>query len=510
MNNNLILTYDIGTTGNKCSIFDSNGRNLCSETVAYETIYPKTGWSEQRPDDLWQSVITGTRYLLNKSGINPSNIAVIGTSGHMMGCIPVDMYGNVLFNNIIHSDCRSYKECERVLEILDGKQLYDITGNRVDPHYTLPKILWIKNNYFDIYEASAYFLNSKDYISYKLTGNLGITDFSDASLTGIFDIKTKKWSDKIINELDIDAEKLPLVKRSFDIAGYITEEAAAILGLKSGTPVVAGGGDGACATKGAGVMEKGQAYNNIGSSSWISVLNDTPILDDEARIFNFYDLDGENCNVCGTVQCATISYDWVLNNIGKYDVEQARKNNVNIFDFMDSLAEKSPEGSNGVFFLPYLMGERTPIWDKNTKGAFIGFTLYNKRNDLFRAAYEGVAYALRSVLDVFEDNDIYIKQLALVGGGAKSRLWNEIMCNVYQKRLMIHKFPREATSLGAAIAAGVGAGIFKDFKSAGGAIEYDRIYDFDNEKVKQYDKYYNIYKMMYTRLKPIFDEISQV
>jgi len=502
----LILTFDIGTTGNKCTIFDSAGRKMFAETVEYGTIYPKPGWAEQKPEDFWSSVVTGTKRLLEKSGVNPSKIAVIGLSGHMNGCIPLDGSGEALYNDIIHSDSRSDEECKMISRIFDNSQVYNITGNRIDPHYTLPKILWLKNNYPDVYKSTAYFVHSKDYISYKLTGNLGITDFSDASLTCALDIKNKRWSEELLKGLGVDIKKFPELRKSTDIAGRLSDEAAAALGLRAGIPVVVGGGDAACATKGAGVMEKGQTYNYIGSSSWVSTLNDAPLLDKGRRVLNFYDLDGENCNVCGTVQCATISYDWVLNNIAKFEVEGAKKTGENVFDLIDGIAAQVPAGSNGVFFLPYLMGERTPYWDKNTKGAFIGFTLFNSREDLFRATYEGIAYALRSVIDVLEENGLNIDQLTLIGGGAKSRLWNDIMCNVFGKPLRIHKFPREATSLGAAVAAGVGVGIFKDFKSA--AVEYDRECQPDSQMVEVYNKHYAIYKAMYPCLKPVFDGIA--
>ncbi len=506
----LILTFDIGTTGNKCTLFDEKGTTLYAKTVSYDTIYPKAGWAEQNPEDFWKSVVAGTRALLEVSGVYPAAIAAVGLSGHMNGCIPVDAEGQVLYNDILHSDSRSAGECAEVLKVIDHMAYYSITGSRLDSHYTFPKILWFKNNYPELYKKTASFLGSKDYIAYRLTNNLGITDYSDASMTGMLDVKTKRWSEELLGEVGLDAGKLPLLRKSYDIAGYITSEAASVLGLKQGTPVAVGGGDAACATKGAGVMERLQAYNYIGSSSWISILNDKPIIDESARIFNFYDLDGENCNICGTVQCATISYDWVLNNIARYEVEECKKNGRNVFDYMDGLAEKVSIGSNGVQFLPYLMGERSPIWDENTKGGFIGFTLYNKREDLFRATYEGIAYALRSVLDVYEENGLSPDRLTLIGGGAKSLLWNEIMCNVYRKKIMVRKHPREATSLGAAIAAGVGVGIFPDFKSAAAAIEYERMYEPEAAKVSEYKKFYNIYKMMYPSLKKVFGEISKL
>lgn len=510
MANSLILTYDIGTTGNKCAIFDSSGRNLCSETVEYDTYYPKAGWSEQNPDDFWKSVVTGTEKLLQKSGINASEIAVIGTSGHMNGCIPVDKDGNALYNNIIHSDSRSSKECSDILKKVPADEYYDIAGNRVDPHYSFSKMLWIKNNYPHIYEKTAFFINSKDYITSKLTGKVGITDISDASLTACMDIRKREWSKDLIVEMDLDIDKFPKLLKSYEIVGYLAEKPARLLGLKQGIPVVAGGGDAACATRGAGVKKIGEAYSNIGSSSWISILNGSPIMDKDARTLNFYDLGGEYCNGCGTVQCAAISYDWVVNNIASGEIQYAKENGLNAYDYIDSIAEKSPLGSNGVFFLPYLMGERTPLWDKNTKGGFIGFTLFNEKGDLIRAVYEGIAYALRSVIDVFEDNSVKLDRLALVGGGAKSPFWNSIMCNIFRKPVYIHKYPREATSLGAAMAAGVGVGIFKDFESAAGIVEYERHYSVDAKKAEDYKKYYRIYKMMYPQLKPIFDEISEL
>lgn len=506
--NNLILTFDIGTTGNKCTIFDETGRNLFTHTVPYGTIYPKPGWAEQRPEDFWDSVVTGTRFLLQKSGLSASQITVIGLSGHMNGCIPVDSAGTPLFNDILHSDSRSVSECGEISSAFDGMTYYNITGGRLDPHYTLPKILWLKNNYPEVYEKTSRFLGSKDFIAQKLTGNEGFTDYSDASMEGMLDIRRRCWSEDIIKALKLDSGKLPQLKRSSDIAGHLTKEAAEALGLRQGIPVAVGGGDAACATKGAGVTERLQAYNYIGSSSWISILNDKPLLDKSARTFNFYDLDGETCNICGTIQCATISYDWVLENIGRHEIEECRKNGVNVFDFVDGIAAKAPAGSNGVYFLPYLMGERSPIWDENTRGGFIGFSLYNKREDLFRATYEGIAYALKSVLDVYEENGLSPGQLALIGGGAKSPFWNDIMCNIYGKKVMVHKFPGEATSLGAAFAAGVGVGIFKDFRSAVETVEYERFYEPDAAKVEDYKRFYSIYKRMYPSLKGIFEEIA--
>ncbi|MDN5277074.1 MAG: xylulokinase [Clostridiales bacterium] len=505
----LILVFDIGTTGVKCAAFKPDGEKACAHTVNYDTVYPKPGWAEQKPEDYWRGIIDGTKVLLEKGNISPQRISVIGLSGHMNGCIPVDANGDVLYPNIIHSDCRSQAEASYLKRVFDEWHFYSITGNRIDPHYTFTKILWLKKNYPEIYDKTAYFLNSKDYVGFKLTGRLGVTDFSDASLTCMLNINKGKWAEDVLSEAGVDVHKLPELMPSFHVLGGLSKQAADILGLKAGTPVVVGGGDGACATKGAGVVKKGQAYNYIGSSAWISTINDRPVLDKGARIFHFYDLDGRNYNVTGTVQCATIAYDWAIENIGGYELEKVEARD-KVFDIIEDLARQAPVGSNGVFFVPYMMGERTPHWDENTRGGFVGLTLYHGKSHLFRSVYEGVAFALKNVLDVFEENGLKVEALTLLGGGAKSRLWNEIMCNVYGKPIRVHSFPGEATSLGAAIAAGVGVGIFESFEDAARIIRYQRFCQPVPSEVQAYQNYYRIYNMMYRQLKPIYDEIARL
>ena len=507
---NLILTYDIGTTGNKCTVFGSQGREMQASTVPYGTIFPKSGWAEQDPMEFWQSVIIGTRELIEKWGMKPSDIAVIGLSGHMNGCIPVDDQGNVLYNNIIHSDCRSSAQCDYIAERVDFNSFYQITGNRLDPHYTLPKVLWLKDKHPEVYNKTRYFLNTKDYISYRLTGTLGLTDFSDASLTCMLDINNKDWAYDLLQTLGVDTNKLPALHRSFDLAGGLSNEAAQLLGLLEGTPVVVGGGDGACAARGSGLTGTGDTYNYLGSSSWIGTLCDTPILDKAARIFNYYDLDGSHINVCGAIQSAAASYNWAVEMFGETaGVKGSEGNQNDVYDKVEVLARSSPIGSNGVIFLPYLMGERTPHWDVNARGAFVGFSLYHNRGDMLRSVYEGVGYALRNVLDVFIENQINIQALTLIGGGAKSKLWNEILCNVLNKSVKVHKSPGVATSLGAAIAAGVGVGIFKDMNTAITTV-YDREYNPEELISSAYEKYYKIYQSIYPRLKPVYDEIAKL
>ncbi|HHY83260.1 MAG TPA: hypothetical protein GX505_11400 [Clostridiales bacterium] len=511
MSGSLILTYDIGTTGSKCAVFNSLGQEVMSRTVPYDTIFPKPGWSEQNPAELWQSLITGTKQLIEKDRLNPKDVAVIGISGHMNGCIPISRDGRVLYNNIIHSDNRTSAECEFISERIDFDSFYQITGNRIDPHYTLPKILWLKKHHPGIYNHAAYFINTKDYISYCLTGKLGITDYSDASLTCMLDLNKREWAYDLLKLLDIDKNKMPELHCSYEIAGGLCREAADMLGLPEGTPVTVGGGDGACATRGSGVKAPGDAYNYFGSSAWIATLNDAAVMDKTARIFNYFDLDGQHVIVCGTLQNAAASYNWAVDMLGRTadNMPDNKTAYDNIYYKVESMARSSPIGANGLFFLPYLMGERTPLWDPNSRGAFVGFTLYHNRNDMLRAVYEGIAYALRTVLDVFRDNNLDFKDMILLGGGAKSRLWNEMLCSLYNIPVKIHKYPGVATSLGAAIAAGIGAGIFKDFYSALDTV-YEREYLPDEAQNREYEKYYKIYCSIYPQLKPVYGEIANL
>lgn len=503
-----LLTYDIGTTGNKCTLFDEIGIQHASHTVSYETAYPKPGWAEQDPEDFWSSLVEGTRILLRKSGINPAEVAGIGLSGHMNGFIAVDRNGEVLHPDILHSDSRSGSECATISAIVSPRAYYRITGSRLDAHFTLPKMLWFKNRFPDLYARTAYVLASKDYVSFRLTGVLGRTDYSDAGMTGMLDITRRAWAEPMLRSIGLDPAKLPLLQKSSDIVGTLTPSAARQTGLPSGIPVVTGGGDAACATRGSGTMRNGNAYAYIGSSAWIAILNNEPVFDAEARTFNFPDLDGENVNVCGTMQCATIAYDWVVNNLAADERRHCRDMDLNLFDHLDEMAARVPAGANGVMFMPWLMGERTPLWDENARGGFIGISLKNKREDLIRASYEGIAYSLRSVLEAHRANGLDPKSLTFIGGGAISRVWNEIMCSVLDKPVIIRKNPRESTSLGAAMAAGVGVGLFRNYSDFMAGIAPERQFDPDPELAEIYRGGYALYSRLHPQLKGILADLA--
>lgn len=502
MEKNLILTCDAGTTGCKCTVFSEKGEALFSVRRDYATDYPQTGWAEQDPDRILSAVYDGIRELLQQ--VSPQRIACIGLSGTMNGCIPVDENGAALHPNIIHSDSRTEAQVEEICRVITPEDFYRLTGNRADSHYTLPKILWFKEHMPRVYGRAKWFLNIKDYIYGHLTGLFGYTDYSDASLTIALDINNRRWASELLRDLALDPERMPRLLTGHDIRGKTTRDVYRLTGLITGTPVAIGGGDGACTARGAGVFEPGSAYCYIGSSAWVSQILDKPVLDSQQRIFNFLDMDGKSCHVCGTVQCGAAAFDWTLKNLlGRGDQPED-------ISAVENMARQIQPGAEGVFFLPTLMGWRTPYWDANTRGCLMGFTLYHDRRHVARAIYEGIAFALNSCAEVMTQCGAPIDSMMLTGGGARSGLWPDILASVFNLTTRVHQSPGETTSLGAAIAAGVGVGIFNGYSEAAAVIGARSSHPVNPAWKKAYDEAYSVYSGIYDRIKPLNDRIAAI
>ena len=377
MKKDLILTCDAGTTGVKLAVFTSEGKALSAVRREYATKYPCPGWAEQDVEQVVAVVFEGIKELLEQ--VDANRIVCIGISGTMNGCIPVDDAGKPLGCNIIHSDSRAWKEVEYIGRIIPEQEFYRINGNRLDVHYTLPKILWLRHNRPELYVRTRHWLNTKDYIYGCLTGKFGLTDYSDASLTLAFDINRRTWAVDMLKELGLRPERMPEVRPGHDVSGSVSESVGKITGLVPGTPVSVGGGDGACTARGAGVSREGDGYCYIGSSAWVSQLREKPVFDPEMRIFNYLDMDGKTYHVCGTVQCASAALDWSVDNL-----MPGERGTQAIYQ-MENMARQIAPGAEGVMFMPTLMGSRTPYWDANTRGALLGFTLYHDRRHVARA-----------------------------------------------------------------------------------------------------------------------------
>ena len=497
---NLILAHDLGTTGNKASLFDSEGNLIASAFVAYETDYPRPGWAEQDPRDWWRAACESTQAMLRESGREASEIEVVSFSGEMMGCTPVDATGAPLRTSIIWADQRAEDQAATLAERVGRERMYQITGHRVSSNYTAAKIMWLREHQPDLYAQTHQVLQAKDYVAFKLTGAYA-TDYSDASGTNLFDLRARRWSKEIFAAVDLDPDLLPPALPSSEVIGTVTRKAAQETGLAEGTPVTIGGGDGACATAGAGVVKPSDAYNYIGSSSWISFVGREPLYDPQQRTFTFAHLDPEYVFPTGTMQCAGGSYDW-LERLLRGDAEDK------LYTQMEGLASRVEPGAQGLFFLPYLIGERSPHWNPRARAAFVGLTMAHGRAEMARAVLEGVAFNLRIILDAFRDQDAPVSALRLIGGGARSALWRQILADVFDLPTLRPKLVVEATSLGAAIAGGVGVGLYPGYAVAGDLVQVDPSEEPRPPFAARYQELYDIFQDTYASLEGMYDRIA--
>ncbi len=495
----LILAHDLGTTGNKASLFDASGALLASAIAPYETYYPRPGWAEQHPSDWWQAVVASTRQLLAHSDYTADDVAVISFSGQMMGCLPVGTDGVPLRSAIIWADQRAEEEAAYLAQQMTPEGIYRLTGHRASASYSAAKILWVRRHQPEVFRQTRCFLQAKDYVALRLTGAYG-TDYSDASGTNLFDLAARHWADEILSALEFSPEMLPPALPSATVLGGVTASAARETGLRRNTPVVIGGGDGACATAGAGVVREGDAYCYIGSSAWIAYVSREPLYDPAQRTFTFAHLDPAYLFPTGTMQCAGGSFDW-LERLLRGDAEGR------LYAELDNMAANVAPGAQGLLFLPYLMGERSPHWNPHARGCFVGLSLAHGRGEMARAVMEGVALNLRIILDCFRQQEAPIESLRVIGGGARSAVWRQILADVLKLPLQRAQLTVEATSLGAAVAGGVGVGLFDGYDIVNQLVAVQPAEEPRAEEAHRYDELYPLFQDAYQALLPLYDRL---
>jgi len=495
-----ILAHDLGTTGNKATLFDANGQVVATAFEAYDTAYPHPGWAEQEAEDWWRAVRDSTRELLTTSQAAPGDIAAVSFSGMMNGALAVDNTGMPLRPAIIWADQRATAEAELLAQHCGMDQVYRRTGHRAGASYTAAKMLWIQRHQPELYARTHQFLQAKDYLAHKLSGVFA-TDYSDASSTNLFDLERRDWAGDIIEAVGLDPAKLPPALPSTTVIGQVIPEAAAETGLLPGTPVVIGGGDGACATVGAGSVRPGDAYNYIGSSSWIAVTAQHPLYDPQMRTFTFAHLDPGLYFPTGTMQSAGGAYDWLERLLRGEDETR-------LYDELNTAAASVEPGARGLLFLPYLIGERSPHWNPLARGVFVGLTMSHGRAEMARAVLEGVAFNLKMILDAFLEQGAEIQAMRLIGGGARSPLWRQILADVYGLPILRPALLAEATSLGAAIAGGVGVGLFPDFSVAHQFVQVEKAEQPDPTHHQRYATLYHLFQQTYVALEPIFGRLA--
>ena len=491
-----LLAHDLGTSGNKATLYHSDGKLVASRTYAYDLFLKNGNWAEQNAHDWWKAVCETTRELI--AGIPPGEIAAVSFSGQMMGCLCVDRAGEPLGNSLIWADLRSVEEEQFLRSQISEQDFYRITGHRMSPAYGGFKFMWLKKHHPEIYARTYKTLNAKDYILLKLTGEF-VTDYSDASSICLMDLNTFEWSDTILELAGLDKAKMPELHRSTDVIGTVTPQAAAQTGLLEGTPVVCGGGDGACAAVGSGCIQEGIANCCLGTSSWISISSPQPIYDEGMTTFNFAHIVPGYLLPTGTMQCGGGSLDWAVKTICKNGDESA-------YVEIQQEVLASPPGAKGLIFLPYLIGERSPRWDAHAKGAFIGLTLEHTRGDMLRAVMEGVAMNLDKVLKVFASHTT-IHQLIAVGGGARNTAWLQIFADIFGIPMVKPNHLEGATSMGAAITGGVGVGLFEGFNAIDKFLQPEEMF-YPSENREVYDSRKTLFDECYFQLKETFTRLG--
>ncbi|MBW4436745.1 MAG: FGGY-family carbohydrate kinase [Pleurocapsa minor GSE-CHR-MK-17-07R] len=503
-----ILAHDLGTTGNKATLYDGDGAFIGSTFFAYNTQYAHPGWAEQNAADWWEAVCTTTHDLLRMTGISPAAVACITFSGQMMGTVPLDANARPLRNAIIWADTRSGAQAAALGEKISKDDIYRITGHRLSASYALHKIQWIREHQPDIYASAHAFMHAKDAIIARLTGQF-ITEPSDASGMNLYDLARGDWSADILRASGIDADKLPRIVRSIDVVGEVLRDVADEIGLPAGTPVVAGGGDGSCAAVGAGSVAENIMYGYVGSSSWIATTTKAPILDPEQRTFTFGHVMPGYFMPTGTMQAAGASYQWMRDQLAPLEKQAAASLGVSAYDLMNAVAAGSKAGSRGLLYLPYLLGERSPRWNPDARAAFIGLTIRHTRADMLHAAMEGVAFNLRVIIDAFARQGASASAIRMIGGGVSGRFWAQIMASVFGRSILRLQKLEEATSMGAAVVGGVGVGLFSDFSIAArmNAVRDEILPDGASAGV--YDDLYAAFNLAYDQLVPVFELLAK-
>ena len=502
-----LLGVDLGTSGTKTVLFDTEGHVIASKTVEYPLYQEKNGWAEQEPLDWWNAAVETIRAVITESGVNNEEIKGLGISGQMHGLVMLDENGKVLRRSIIWADQRTAKECEEITARVGAERLIEITANPALTGFTASKILWVRNNQPEIYERCAHILLPKDYVRYMLTGDFA-TEVSDASGMQLLDVPNRCWSDELLEKLDIDKALLPKVYESPEVTGVISEAAAKLTGLKAGTVVVGGAGDNAAAAVGTGVVEDGKAFTTIGTSGVVFAHTDKLSIEPQGRIHALCAAVPNAWHVMGVVQSAGLSLKWYRDNFCGAEMEAAAGMGVDPYYIMDKQAEKAPIGCNRLLYMPYLMGERTPHLDSDCRAAFVGLNTIHTKYDMLRAVMEGVTYALRDSVEILREMGGNVDCMLACGGGGTSKVWRQMLADTFNCAVRTAA-SKEGPALGVAILAGVGAGIYPSVQEGcRRVIRLNEPQEPIAENVPQYDAYYKMYRKLYPALKDFYKELA--
>jgi xylulokinase len=505
-----VIGLDIGTTGVKSILLNEEGKLAAEATASYPIHSPQTNWFEQNPEDWWAATEASIRQILSRAGLRPAEVAGIGLSGQYHGLVLLDKEGRVLRPCILWNDQRTHEQAREVVGKVGAGKLMQIACTRGALYFTACKLLWVRRHEPEVYARSAKMLLPKDYIRYRLTGEFA-TDVSDASGTMLLNIAERKWSPELCQALDIPLNLLPEVHESCQVTGQLSASAAKGLGLEPGLLVVGGGGDQACAAVGNGITDQGIVGYSVGTSGVIYAATDEVKTDDGGRVDTFCHAVPGRWALLGVTNSAAASLAWFQQSFAAYERAQADQQKRSVFSILEEQAGSVRPGSDKLFFLPYLGGERHPHQDPNARGAFIGLHSGHGLAHAARAVMEGVAYSFRDCLEIMRGLGVDTREIRGTGGGMKSRLWAEIQANVSGERLLLTTTDEGGAAYGAAILALVGARRYASVQEAcGRLVRFDKKIKPDPETQARYDRYFQLYRSLYPSLKSRYAELADL
>ena len=498
----LILAHDLGTSGNKACLFDVDGQLLDSAYETYDTYYPQASYAEQDPEDWWKAVKNTTKQVMANAEISPEEIVAISFSAHSLGCVPVDEAGNCLRDKtLIWMDGRAVEESKAIIGSYGDRRHYETTGNSFDVSlYPCSKIVWLMKHEPDLYDKTYKFIGTKEYIIGKLTGAVGLTDYSEAGMSGLFNLREHRYEPELLQITNIDPDKLCEPVKNTTIIGNVMPAVAEELGLSSQTKVVLGTLDNLACAIGAGCMNQGTFVTTLGTAGWIGVNHSQPIMSEDFKANVMYVGDGVYHTSMHS-HSACVTYDWVIKNMVN---EKSGK-----FGELETMAKSVEPGADGLFFMPSFLSGNTIYSSPDLAGAFLGLRLHHTQSHLVRAALEGVGFDLMMGMEFFESMGNRPSEVRLIGGGAKNGLWRQILASMFGAEMTLPQNMQHIGAMGAAMIAGVGAGVIQDFSKIDEIIKPSDPIGPLAEEAETYKKLLPAYKACYEQLMPVYELQNQ-